>query len=309
MVVLVTLRVGQEAVRQAYTAPGITQSATDVFVTAGGSHGVADQLAKAGIIQYPLVFRAAAYFTRDQGPLRTGEYLVPARASIAEILLLLRHGPQVEHQVTIPEGLTGAQIAGILNATPLATGQVAPPADGSVLPQTYNYLWNTPRDAILRRAQNAMQAGLDVAWPKRDADVPLNSAQDAVILASIVQAEAKLPAEMPHIAGVYENRLRQGMKLQADPTVIYAVTDGAKVGGVALHEADMSNPSPYNSYVHDGLPPGPICAPGLAALDAVLHPAPTDDLYFVANGTGGHTFSHYFKDQLRAIKKFLSGHE
>ncbi|HYP63140.1 MAG TPA: endolytic transglycosylase MltG, partial [Acidocella sp.] len=247
MAVLVTLRVGQEAVRQAYTAPGIAQSATDVFVTAGGSHGAAEELAKAGVVQYPLVFRAASYFTRGQGPLRTGEYMVPARASIAEILQLLRHGPQVEHQVTIPEGLTGAEIAAILNAAPLAMGQVAAPAEGSVLPQTYNYLWNTPRDAILRRAQNAMQAGLDVAWPKRDADVPLNSGQDAIILASIVQAEAKLPAEMPHIAGVYENRLRQGMKLQADPTVIYAVTDGAKVGGVALHEADMGNPSPYNT--------------------------------------------------------------
>lgn len=304
----VTLQVGQKAAYHAYNAPGIGQSAQDFFVEAGGGRDVADALAKAGIIQYPLVFRAAAYFTREQGPLRAGEYLVPARASIAEILRLLRHGPQVEHQVTIPEGLTAPQIAAILDAAPLATGQATPPPDGSVLPQTYNYLWNTTRDAILHRAQGAMQAGLDVAWPRRDDNVPLNSAAEAVTLASIVQAEAKLTDEMPHIAGVYENRLRMGMKLQADPTVIYAVTNGAKVGGVTLHEADMANPSPYNTYVHEGLPPGPICAPGLAALDAVLHPAQTDDLYFVANGTGGHTFSHFFKDQLRAIKKFLAVH-
>jgi UPF0755 protein len=308
LVVSVTLRVGQKAAYNAYNAPGIGQASQNIFVEEGGSHEVADALAKAGIIQYPLVFRAAAYFTREQGMLRAGEYLVPAHASVAEILRLLRHGPQVEHQVTIPEGLTAPQIAAILNAAPLATGQVQPPQDGSVLPQTYNYLWNTPRDAILHRAQAAMQAGLDVAWPKRDDNVPLNSEAEAVTLASIVQAEAHLTDEMPHIAGVYENRLRAGMKLQADPTVIYAVTNGAKVGGVTLHKEDMTNPSPYNTYVHEGLPPGPICAPGLAALDAVLHPAQTDDLYFVANGTGGHTFSHFFKDQLKAIKKFLAVH-
>jgi UPF0755 protein len=140
-------------------------------------------------------------------------------------------------------------------------------------------------------------------------DVPLNSPADAVTLASIVQAEAKLAPEMPHIAGVYENRLKMGMKLQADPTVIFAVTDGKQSGGAPISHADLENPSPYNTYVYAGLPPGPINAPGLAALNAVLHPAATDDLYFVANGSGGHTFSHLFKDQLRAIKKFMAAHE
>jgi UPF0755 protein len=309
LVVLAALQLGQRAAFEAYSLPGAGQSAQDFFAPEGGSRAVAGALVKAGAIAHPLVFRAAAYVTRGQGRLRAGEYLIPARASIKEILALLRHGPQVEHQLTIPEGLTGAQIAAILNAAPLAAGQVAAPEEGSVLPQTYDYLWNTPRPAILRRAQDALQAALSTAWAGRDPGIPLNSPQDAVILASIVQAEAKLTPEMPHIAAVYENRLKQGMKLQADPTVIYAATGGKQSGGAGISRADLANPSPYNTYVYPGLPPGPINAPGLAAIDAVLHPLKTDDLYFVANGTGGHTFSHFFRDQLTAIKHFLRLHK
>ncbi len=305
LTLLVTLRVGERAVYQAYHAPGIGQQSQDFFVQAGTSRDVADALAKARIIKYTSVFRAAEFFTRGQGPLRTGEYLVPAHASVAEILRLLRQGKQVEHQLTIPEGLTSQQIAALINAAPLAAGKVAPPAEGSVLPQTYNYLWNTPRATLLRRAQAAMHTALHAAWAGRAPGLPLHSKAAAVNLAAIVQAEAKLTAEMPRIASVYENRLNQGMKLQADPTVIYAITNGAKVGGVDLQPADLSNPSPYNTYMHGGLPPGPICTPGLAALNAVLHPAQTDDFYFVANGTGGHTFSRSFQGQLRAIKKYL----
>lgn len=305
LILLVTLRIGEMAAHEAYTAPGDGQSSRDLIIAAGGNGEVAATLAEAGIIRHKLIFRLAVYFTHDQGQLRAGEYLFPAHASLAEVLALLRHGAQVEHQVTIPEGLTGAQIAAILNAAPLATGQVAPPPEGSVLPQTYDYLWNTSRAAILARAQAALQASLATAWAGRDPAIPLNSPADAITLASIVQAEAKLTPEMPHIAGVYENRLRQGMKLQADPTVIYAATGAKQSGGTGISRADLANPSPYNTYMYAGLPPGPICAPGIAAIDAVLHPAVTDDLYFEANGTGGHTFSHFFKDQLRAIKRLL----
>ena len=309
LVLLTTLRLGQRAVFEAYTSPGVGQSTQDFFAHAGDNAAVAAALAKAGVIEYPLVFRVAAYFTREQGPVRVGEYLIPARASIKEVLEILRHGPQVEHQVTIPEGLTGAQIAVIINAAPLANGQVAAPPEGSVLPQTYDYLWNTKRDVIVSRAQEALQTALTAAWAGRDPAVPLNSPADAITLASIVQAEAKLTPEMPHIASVYENRLRQGMRLQADPTVIYAASNGKQSGGTGISRTDLANPSPYNTYAHAGLPPGPINAPGMAAIDAVLHPQNTDDLYFVANGTGGHTFSHFFKDQLTAIKHFWNRHK
>ncbi len=271
------------------------------MIPAGGGTATAETLAKAGVIRHPLIFRAAAWLTRHNGVLHAGEFIFPAHASLKDVLDILRHGKPVEHQVTIPEGLTGAEIAKILNAAGTTTGEVTPPPDGSVLPETYNYLWGTPRAAILARAETAMQTTLADAWAKRDANLPLNSPQEALILASIVQQETPLGHELPQVAAVYENRLRQGMKLQADPTVIYAATGGKQSGGTGISRADLANPSPYNTYAHAGLPPGPICAPGAAAIDAVLHPANSDALYFVATGTGGHVFSHFFKDQLRNI--------
>ncbi len=304
MALLITLRLGQMAAREAFDSPSTAPVAQDVFLGQGGSGSVAAKLTQMGVIRHPLIFRLAVFATRHEGPLRQGEYRLPARASIAEILGILRHGPQVEHQITIPEGLTAVQITALLNAAPLATGQVAAVPEGSVLPQTYDYLWNTQRGAILLRAQAALRASLDAAWASRDPQVDLASPQAALILASIVQSEAKLTSEMPHIASVYENRLNQGMKLQADPTVIYAASEGRVSGGAGISRADLANPSPYNTYAHAGLPPGPICAAGLEAIQAVLHPAASSDLYFVANGTGGHIFSRSFADQLRAIKKY-----
>ncbi len=290
------------ALQESYTSPSAGQTNADVVIPAGGSAAAAEALAQAGVIRHKLVFRLAAYFTRGDGVLHTGEFIFPAHASIKDILNILRHGQQVEHQVTIPEGLTGAQIATIINGAPDASGQIAPPPDGSVLPQTYSYLWGTPRAAILARAEAAMQASLDTAWPNRDPKAPLATPQEALILASIVQQETPLGHELPLVAAVYENRLRLGMKLQADPTVIYAATGGKQSGGTSISRADLANPSPFNTYAHAGLPPGPICAPGAAAIDAVLHPAKSDALYFVATGTGGHVFSHLFKDQLRNIE-------
>ena len=290
------------AAQESYTSPGAGQTNADVVIPEGGSAAAAEALAKAGVIRHQLAFRLAAYLTRGDGVLHAGEFIFPAHASIKEILDILRHGQQVEHQVTIPEGLTGAQIATIINAAPDASGQIAPPQEGSVLPQTYSYLWGTPRATILARAEAAMQASLDAAWPQRDPKVALATPQEALILASIVQQETPLGHELPQVAAVYENRLRQGMKLQADPTVIYAATGGKQSGGVNISRADLANPSPYNTYAHAGLPPGPICAPGAAAIDAVLHPANSDALYFVATGTGGQVFSRYFKDQLRNIQ-------
>jgi UPF0755 protein len=260
-------------------------------------------LAKAGVVQYTLIFRAAAFFTRKDGPIRAGEFLFPARASLAQVLAILRHGASVQHQVTIPEGLTAVQIAKIINAAPDAVGVVDAPAEGAVLPQTYDYTFGTHRAEILRRAEAAERAALQAAWDGRDGDVGL-TASEAVVLASIVQEETPVPAELPEVASVYENRLALGMKLQADPTVIYAASAGAVASGVAISRADLASDSAYNTYVAGGLPPGPICAPGLAALNAVLHPAKTDDLYFVATGTGGHVFSRTYKQHLANVAAY-----
>ncbi len=294
---------GRGAVQQIYTAPADFADPKTVVIPAGGTAKAAAALAQAGVIQYPLLFRVAAWVTHREGHLHAGEFLIPAHSSLAQVLTILRVGTVVQHHVTLPEGLTGIQIAKILNAAPSASGTVAAPAEGAVLPQTYDYTLNTPRTVILHRAEKAEAAALAQAWAGRDGRVTL-SMRDALILASIVQEETPVADELPKIAAVYENRLAKGMKLQADPTVIYGASGGAVAAGVELTRSDLENPNPYNSYLHEGLPPGPICAPGLAALNAVLHPAVSDDLYFVATGTGGHMFSKTYKQQLTNVAAY-----
>jgi UPF0755 protein len=301
---LVVLRVYGMAVNETYDAPGNLSVTRTVVIPPGGTAVVAGLLAQDGVITHTLLFRAAAWFTRDQGPIHAGEFLIPARSSLHQILNILRHGAPVQHQVTIPEGLTAVQIALIVNAAPDATGSVPPPAEGSVLPQTYDFTLGTSRADILRRAARAMREAVANAWAGRDQTVPLNAPDDAVTLASIVQEETPVAAELPEIAAVYENRLAKGMKLQADPTVIYAASQGAVASGAAISHADLATPSPYNTYAVTGLPPGPICAPGIAAIQAVLHPARTGALYFVATGNGGHVFATTYQDQLANIASY-----
>ena len=304
LTLLVCLRAGGMAWRETLDGPGPSQSQADIIIPEGGAGLAAEALARAGIITSPLTFRLVVRLTRGQGVLHAGEYLIPAHASLGQVLAILRHGSPVQHQVTIPEGLTGTQIAAIINALPAATGTIAAPADGTVLPQTYDYLYGTPRAVILARAETAMTQTLQTAWQNRAPGLPLQSAQQALTLAAIVQEETPVAAELPKVAAVYENRLQLGMKLQADPTVIFAATQGRQSGGVGISRTDLANPSPYNTYVHEGLPPGPICAPGQAAIIAVLHPASIDALYFVATGDGGHVFSRSFASQLRNIAAY-----
>jgi len=301
---LVVLRLYGMAVDETYNAPGPLQNARTVVIPPSGTAAVARVLRQDGMINHILVFRAAVWFTRRQGPIHAGEYFVPAHASLQQILWILRFWAPVEHQVTIPEGLTGIQIAKILNAAGFATGTVPPPSEGVVLPETYKYTLNTPRAAILRRAEAAMQVALAHAWAARDPSIPLAWPEQAIILASIVQEESPVPAELPKIAAVYENRLARGMKLQADPTVIYAASAGATAQGPAITKTDLANSSPYNTYLWEGLPPGPICAPGIAAIQAVLHPAASNALFFVATGTGGHVFATTYREQLANIAAY-----
>jgi UPF0755 protein len=303
-VAVVSLNLAGMAVQETYKAPGDLAQSQDVVVPVGTTAEVARALAVDGVIESPLVFRVTAWFTRAQGPIRAGAYLIPARASLQEILGILRFGAPVEHQATIPEGLTGVQIAKLINALPDATGQVAAPAEGAVLPQTYAYLYGTSRAKILARAEAAMDETLSRAWDGRDNSISLTSADQALVLASIVQEETPVAAELPKIAAVYENRLAAEMDLQADPTVIYAASFGAVASGLAITRADLANPSPYNTYIYGGLPPGPICSPGVAAIEAVLHPAASDDLFFVATGSGGHVFSKDYRTHLANVAAY-----
>lgn len=311
VLLLAALSAGRMAIHQAFDAAGHSHTDKIILIPLGSTARVAQTLEQAGIIDSGLLFQAASALTRHDGPLKAGEYLFPAQASLHQVLDILRKGAEVQHHATIPEGLTSRQIAHIIDTLPAATGHVARPAEGSVLPQTYDYVYGTSRAAILTRMQTAMKAELAQLWSARAPGLPLQTPEQALILASIVQQETPLDSDMPMVAAVYENRLRAGMKLQADPTVIFAASNGAQSAGLSISRADLALDSPYNTYMQKGLPPGPICAPGLAALKAVLHPADSDALYFVAmeNGTHRSVFSHSLQEHRENIKRFLDqGH-
>lgn len=275
-----------------------------IVVPRGSTTHLAETLQADGVLARPWLFRLAVRLTARSGPLRAAEFAFPAHASLADVLRILRQARPVQHQLTIPEGLTAQQIAVLVARADAATGEVPAPPEGSVLPQTYDYERGTSRAALVARAQAAMTETLAAAWAQRAPGLPLASPSDALILASIVERETAKPAERAHIAAVYLNRLRQGMRLDADPTVIYGASHGAGVLDHPLTKAELRSDEPYNTYRHAGLPPGPICSPGRDAIEAVLHPAASDDLYFVADGSGGHVFSADFASHEVAVARW-----
>ena len=303
LVVFTVISVGRLYVDQTWYGIGPLPRQTDFVVPHGPTEVVGRALKQAGVIDGVLTFRIAVLMTASGGPLHAGEFAFPANASLHQVLGLLRHGQQVEHHLTIPEGLTALEIAALINAAPAMTGKVAPPREGAILPSTYDYLFGASRQALLGRAEHALGSTLAALWPDRAPNLPLGSPAQAVTLASIVERETAKPEERAEVAAVYLNRLRAGMKLQADPTVIYGVTAGSGVMNRPLDHADLQAPDAYNTYVNAGLPPGPIAAPGVASIKAVLHPADTDALYFVADGSGGHVFSHDYSEQVRNVAK------
>jgi len=274
-----------------YESPGPLQRPAQVVVPHGGLDSVAESVARAGVIRHTLVFKGAAIATMAMGPLHAAELFFPAGASVAVVLDVLRFGHAVQHHVTIPEGLTAAQISDILMRADGLTGDLVVPAEGSVLPDTYDYTRGTTRAAIVARAEQAMNRLLTVDWAARAPGLSLHTQFEALILASVVEREAKLPVERAMIARVFLNRLANHMRLQADPTAIYGASGGLGVLNRALTRDDLERNDPYNTYVADALPAGPICSPGGASIVAVLHPASGDALYFVADGTGGHVFA------------------
>jgi UPF0755 protein len=289
--------------------PGPLGEPRNIVIPHGGLTQTADALAEAGAIDDRLSFRLVAFATSRHGALHAGEFAFPAHASVNDLLAILCTARPVQHHVTIPEGLTAKQIALVLERADAAGGGAAAPAEGSVLPETYAYELGTPRDVILQRAHAAMEKALANAWATRAPDLPLATPQEALILASIVERETARPEERPLVAAVFLNRLRAGMKLQSDPTVVYAASDGLGTLDHPITRAELDRDSPYNTYRIAGLPPGPISSPGLASLAAATHPAASDDLYFVADGTGGHSFSRTLDDHQRNVAKWRSlGH-
>lgn len=276
---------------------------TILLVEKGVSMGeIAAQLKKDELIKSVSVFKVAARLSGKSTRLKAGEYRIPPHASTKMILDILVNGQNVVRRVTVPEGKTSAQIFELLMETPGLSGDLpAPPPNGTLLPETYTFGYGVPRTVILQRMREGMQKTIDDLWPYRDPDLPYTTKNEALTLASIVEKETSIPEERSRIAGVFINRLKRGMRLQTDPTVIYAITDGSMDLKRRLTHADLRVDHPFNTYTRKGLPPAPICNPGRDSILAVLKPMKTDEIYFVADGTGGHTFSKTFRQHKRNI--------
>ncbi len=273
--------------------PGPLAAETTIVIPRGaGLDAIADRLAEAGIIERPWLFGLVVRLEGRARALRAGEYLFPAAISMRETIALLESGRTVVRRVTIPEGLTSRQLVDLLNRTDGLDGSLETiPAEGSILPETYHFSLMDSRHDLLTRMAEARDALIAELWPTRSEGLPIASPEEAVILASIVEKETGVPEERPLVAGVFLNRLRKGMRLQSDPTVIYGLSNGSGNLGRELTRKDLATAHPYNTYAVDGLPPGPIANPGRASLEAVLQPAATENLYFVADGNGGHVFA------------------
>jgi UPF0755 protein len=264
---------------------------------------MASQLGAAGVIRSPLLFIAAAEISGSAHRLQAGEYAFPPGSSLASVLSAIRYGRVVRHFITIAEGLTSAQAVEVLKQAPELVGDVATPDEGSLLPETYEVVRGDGRAAVLARMRAARDALLSSLWSTRAKGLPYRSPEEAAILASVVEKETALTGERPHVAAVFLNRLRKGVALASDPTVIYGLTGGAALGH-GLRVSELARVTPYNTYRVTGLPPTPIDNPGRAALEAAFHPTVSDDLYFVADGTGGHVFSPTLAQHLKNVARW-----
>ena len=286
-----------------YTAPGPLAAPTQVVVPRGGTEAVGGALLRSGVIADSRAFAVASLLTRGEGRVRAAEFAFPAGASLREVLDILRHARPVQRRLTIPEGLTARQIAALFEEAEGLIGEMPQISEGALLPDTYVYQYGEARAPIVRRAEAAMAAALEEAWRERAPGLPLSSPREALVLASIVEEETGQPEERPRVAAVYVNRLRRGMPLQSDPTVAYAASDGAGLDR-PLTRADLDRDTPFNTYRNRGLPPAPIASPGREALRAATRPAQTEELYFVADGTGGHAFARTLEEHNRNVARW-----
>ena len=291
--------------KQRFEAPGPLEKEKIVNIPPRlGIRDIADLLVTEGVIDHPLTFVVSAMLAKAREDLKFGEYQFSKQASLHDVINTITEGKVVQHQITIPEGLTSEQIVQRLLETDILSGNIKEiPREGSMLPESYRYARSTPRDQVIQRMQQAQARVVQEVWDRRMPDLPLRSPQQLVILASIVEKETGRADERTRVAAVFVNRLKQRMKLQSDPTIIYGLVGGKGTLGRPILRGEIEQATPYNTYVIDGLPPGPISNPGRAALEAVANPARTKELYFVADGTGGHAFSETLEQHQRNVSR------
>ena len=283
---------------------GPAREVTSVVLARGsGVGGIAGELKDAGVISSASLFVLMARISGATGDLKAGEYEFAKGASLARVLADIRAGKVVRHSLTIPEGWTSGMVVDALAARSELTGVVGEPPEGSVLPETYELQRGETRAAVLARMRAAQDRALADLWAGRQRDLPLASPEAAVVLASIVEKETGVASERPRVAAVFINRLRAGMPLQSDPTIIYGLTRGRPLGR-GIRASELAGQTPYNTYRIAGLPPTPIANPGRAALAAVLDPPATRELYFVADGTGGHAFAETYAAHERNVARW-----
>jgi UPF0755 protein len=289
----------------AWDAPGSAASGgkeTIVLIAPGSrTHAVTQMMQAKGVLKSGLLFELNLRMRRMADKIKAGEYAIPSRASMAELARILVEGKSIQHKFTAAEGLTSAMIWKLAEADAVLTGDAGPVAEeGSLLPETYLFTRGETRSHLLDKMAQAQKTFLEQQWSKRAEGLPLRTMREAVILASIVEKETALPEERRHIASVFVNRLKIGMRLQTDPTVIYGLTKGYPLGR-GIRQSELEGATPYNTYVIVGLPPGPICNPGKDSVAAVLNPQASDDLFFVATGRGGHVFASSISEQARNV--------
>ncbi len=292
-----------------FRSPGPAMERVTVVVPNGASvAAIAEQLEGAGVVKKAWIFRWGVRAFGGGRPLQAGEFRFDPHMSASAVMLLLAEGRRVQRRLTIPEGLTNREVLAIVAAADALSGNVPDASryqeEGAFLPETYFYAYGDDRTDLLDRMEDEMRKTLAELWEMRAAELPFDTPKAALTLASIIEKETGLADERPRIAGVFVNRLERGMALQSDPTVIFVLTLGEAPLGRRLTYADLRIDNPYNTYVYAGLPPGPIANPGRDAIAAALNPMATDELYFVADGTGGHAFAKTLAEHNRNVARW-----